>query len=132
MPKAVVYGGNEDKIKKLAVALKAFGFDCLVPSSYSEAVAMFEMDDVIVFVINETDESRKLIQTIKNFPMYRRRNIFLGLVGENLATMDRLLAFKTGVNLTINSKDIENFSYYFKKAYIEYQNFYKSFKEILT
>ncbi|HQD36456.1 MAG TPA: hypothetical protein PKV92_05095 [Thermodesulfovibrio thiophilus] len=130
MPKAVIYGKDGDKIQKILTALKSQGFNCLTVLSYDEAVLLLEMEDDIIFVINEGNDSNKLIQNITSLPMYKRRNIFLVIVGDNVPTMSRLFAFKEGLNLTVNTKDIENFSAYFKKTYLEYKNFYKNFKEL--
>lgn len=129
MPKAVVHGKEDEKIKKIMNTLKAFGFDCLPSSSLEDIIQSIELDDLNVVVVEDSENSPEVIQLLKNLPMYKRRNLFIVVFGNNLPTMDRLFAFKEGFDLTVNIKDIDNLSFYFKRSYLEYQNLYKSFKE---
>lgn len=131
MPKAVVCEKDETLSKFLTGTLKTLGFESVVPSTVEEASYTLQFDDISVFVLNEMNfnDAQRLFEEITNLPMYRRREIFFVLIGNKFATMDRFNAFTKGVNLLINIKDIQNFSLYFKRAYVEYQNLYKNFKE---
>ncbi|MEN2986154.1 MAG: hypothetical protein ABDH16_05835 [Thermodesulfovibrionaceae bacterium] len=130
MSKAIIYGKREDKIKKIIEALKIFGFECVSLSSLEDIIHSIEVDEISVIVVEESENSKEIIQTLRNLPMYKRRNLFIALWGDTLPTMDRFLAFKEGFDLLVNSKHIDNFSLYFKRSYSEYQNLYKAFKEL--
>ncbi|MCS7202904.1 MAG: hypothetical protein NZ809_00445 [Thermodesulfovibrio sp.] len=132
MSKAIIYGKREDKIKKIIEALKIFGFECVSLSSLEDIIHSIEVDEISVIVVEESENSKEIIQTLRNLPMYKRRNLFIALWGDSLPTMDRFLAFKEGFDLVVNSKHIDNFSLYFKRSYSEYQNLYKAFKEFAT
>jgi hypothetical protein len=64
--------------------------------------------------------------------MYRRRDIMLIITGQNLKTLDRLLAFAKGADLIVNTQDINNFLSFFKKSYSEHQATYRQYKELLN
>lgn len=129
MPVAAIYGKDKEKLKEIIKELKILGFDCVILLSSDKVIQALEGNDIVILVIENSDDTDNIIKLIQKLPMYKRRNMFIVMVGEDIPTMDRFFAFKEGVNLTVNYADIENFPLYFKESYLEYKNFYKQFKE---
>lgn len=136
MPKALICENNLEIQKNLALTLKTINIDSITPLSLEEALNVLETEDIAIVIVhkNFADENPKkntLIQWINNLPMYRRREIMLIIIGENLRSLDRLTAFAKGADLVINNKELDNFYPIFKRGYLEYQSRYKQYKELL-
>lgn len=136
MPKALICENNPEIQKILALAFKTINIESLIPLSLEEAFNILETEEIAIVVVNENfadekPQNNRLIQWITNLPMYRRREIMLIIVGENLKTLDRLSAFAKGADLVINTNDLNNFYPIFKRGYLEYQSIYKQYKELL-
>ncbi len=136
MPKALICENNPEIQKNLALTLKTINVEPLIPLSLEEAINTLETEDIGIVILNETfadepPQKNRLIQWITNLPMYRRREIMLIIIGDNLKTLDRLSAFAKGADLVINSKELDNFYPVFKRGYLEYQSIYKQYKELL-
>ena len=138
MTKAIICENDPAIQKNLSLILKTFNFESIMPVSLEEAINALETtDDISVVIVNETfadqkPNSNKIIQHITNLPMYQRRDIMLIITGQNLKSLDRLLAFAKGADLIINTQDINNFLSFFKRAYLEHQTTYRQYKELLN
>ncbi|MCX8034498.1 MAG: hypothetical protein N3A00_04195 [Thermodesulfovibrio sp.] len=137
MPKALICENDPEVQKNLAMTFKTLNIESIIPLSLEEALNTLETEDIAIAIVNETfanekPQKNKIIQWIINLPMYRRREIMLVITGENLKSLDRLLAFAKGANLVLNNKDLNNFYQFFKRAYLEYQSTYRQYKELLA
>jgi len=138
MTKAIICENDPTIQKNLSLILKTFNFESIMPVSLEEAINALETtDDISVVIVNENfadqkPHSNKIIQYITNLPMYRRRDIMFIITGQNLKSLDRLLAFSKGADLIINTQDINNFLSFFKRAYSEHQTTYRQYKELLN
>lgn len=138
MTKAIICENDPAIQKNLSLILKTFNFESIMPVSLEEAINALETtDDISVVIVNENfadqkPHSNKIIQYITNLPMYRRRDIMFIITGQNLKSLDRLLAFSKGADLIINTQDINNFLSFFKRAYSEHQTTYRQYKELLN
>ncbi|MEJ5227129.1 hypothetical protein [Thermodesulfovibrio sp.] len=137
MPKALLCENNLEVQKNFSAILKAINIDVVTSSTVDEAMNNLEIEDFAYVIVNENfagekPESNKIIQFVVNLPMYRRRDMMLIILGQNLKTSDRLSAFAKGANLLLNLKDLNYFLPIFKRTYLEYQAIYKQFKELLN
>ncbi len=136
MPKALICENDPEIQKILALAFKTINIESLITLSLEEAFNILETEEIAIVVVNENfadekPQNNRLIQWITNLPMYRRREMMLIIIGENLKSLDRLSAFAKGAELVINTKDLNNFYPIFKRGYLEYQSIYKQYKELL-
>lgn len=136
MLKALICENNLELQKIIALALKTLNIDSITPISLEEALSTLETEEISIVIVNEkfadeVPQKNRIIQWITNLPMYRRREIMLTIVGENLKSLDRISAFAKGADLVINSKEINNFYPIFKRGYLEYKSTYKQYKELL-
>jgi CheY-like chemotaxis protein len=135
---AIICENNPTIQKNLSLILKTFNFESITPISLEEAITVLETtDDISIVIVNETFADQKphnnrIIQYITNLPMYRRRDIMLIITGQNMKTLDRLLAFAKGADLIVNTQDINNFLSFFKRSYSEHQAIYRQYKELLN
>ncbi len=137
MPKAMICENDPDLQKNLSLIFKTVNIESILPVSLEEAMNNLELEDIEIIIVNEKfanekPQDNRIIKWINSLPMYRRREIMLIITGENLKSADRLIAFAKGANLVVNSKELNNFYAYFKKAYLEYQSTYRQYKELLN
>ncbi len=137
MPKALICENDPDLQKNLSLIFKTLNIESILPLSLEEAINNLELEDIDIIVVNEKfanekPQENRIIQWINSLPMYRRRDIMLIITGENLKSADRLIAFAKGADLVVNSKELNNFQAYFKRAYLEYQSKYKTYKDLLN
>lgn len=137
MPKALICENNSEIQKNLASTLKSLNIESIIPINLEEAFNALENEDLAIAIVNEkfadeTPQNNRIIQSIINLPIYRRREIMLVITGENLKSLDRLLAFAKCANLVLNTNDLNNFYQFFQRAYLEYQSTYKQYRELLS
>ena len=73
-----------------------------------------------------------VLHHIQLLPMHIKRRFFLCLVSEKLPSMDRLLAFRLGVNLTLNAADLDKAKIILVREMKDYGAFYKVFNDELA
>ena len=73
-----------------------------------------------------------LLQQINLLPIHVRRRFFLCALSEAVSTFDQLKAFKMGVNLILNSQDLDRAAAILKQAMKSHENSYRLFREELT
>lgn len=136
MPKALICENDPEIQKILALAFKTINIESLITLSLEEAFNILETEEIAIVVVSENfadekPQNNRLIQWITNLPMYRRREMMLIIIGENLKSLDRLSAFAKGADLVFNKKEINNLYPIFKRGYLEYQSIYRQYKELL-
>lgn len=129
MPKCIVWEKDPEIKKALSKYLTSEAIDRIFPTSKEEVLEMIDFEDVTIVVVNEQDS--EMLQKILSLPMYKRRNIFLILLSKSLQSLDRVSAFCHSVNFIVNVNDIESFPETFAKAFREYENIYRQFKELI-
>ncbi|HOV86498.1 MAG TPA: zinc-ribbon domain-containing protein [Syntrophobacteraceae bacterium] len=72
-----------------------------------------------------------LLYHIQLLPMHVRRQFFLCLLSESLPTMDRLTAFRQGVDLILNVKDLDKAKILLVRSMRDHEGFYKVFNDEL-
>lgn len=137
MPTALVCEKNTELQKILIQTFKGINFETVTPSNQEEALNYLETEDFEVVILGseffkESNGDNKIMKYLSNFPMYRRRNTMVVLIGSDLKTANRLQAFSKGVDLVINPKDLGSFLPIFRRAYSEFLSKFKKFKELLN
>lgn len=140
MARALICENKAEIQKFISSILQNYNFEILTASNINEALLHIDIESPNIIIINEAFENpnhigvkgNKLIQYIINLPIYRRRDIFLIVLVENIKTSNRLRAFLDEIDLYFNIKDLSHFQIVFKKHYFEYIAKYKEFKELLS
>ena len=82
---------------------------------------------------NSEKESENLVlHHIQLLPMHQRRQFYLCLLSRGKTTMDAKLAFRIGVNLILNVKDLDKAKVLFARLIKEHRNFYALFNSELS
>ena len=71
--------------------------------------------------------SNLVLHHVQLLPMHVRRQFFLCLLSETKPTLDAMLAFRLGVNLVLNLRDIDKAKIILARSMKEYRNFYGAF-----
>ena len=72
-----------------------------------------------------------VLQHFQLLPMHSRRHLFLCLLSEQLPTLERMLAFKHGVDMILNVRDMDKAKVLFVRAMKDHRHFYKVFADEL-
>lgn len=82
---------------------------------------------------NSENESHNLVlHHIQLLPMHLRRQFYLCLLSREKNTMDEKLAFRVGVNLILNVKDLDKAKVLFARLMKEHRGFYALFNSELS
>jgi len=72
-----------------------------------------------------------VLQHFQLLPMHSRRHLFLCLLSEQLPTLERMIAFKYGVDMILNVRDMDKAKVLFVRAMKDHRHFYKVFADEL-
>lgn len=125
---------NAETIEK---ALKEIGYRMSPARDATVAVNKIKFNRYHLIIINERFDGYSLadnpvLLNVQPMRMSERRYIFVVLIGESVRTQDPMTAFTLSVNLTVNTKDIQNLSSLLKQGIQENDGFYKIYKEALA
>lgn len=89
-----------------------------------------------LIVLNEAFEatdaaSNHVLQYLAKLPMNARRDTFVLLIGDNVRTKDRMMAYNLSVNLVVNVNDMDKLEKLLHGDLAEHEEFYRVFKESL-
>ena len=73
-----------------------------------------------------------LLQHIQLLPMHVRRQFFMCLLSQDLPTHDRLLAFRLGVDMILNVRDLNRIKLILVNAVKDHKTFYRVFNDELS
>ncbi|MGC9966899.1 MAG: zinc-ribbon domain-containing protein [Syntrophobacteraceae bacterium] len=91
--------------------------------------------DLIVLEDNynsEQDSNNLVLHHIQLLPMHQRRQFYLCLLSQEKPTLDSKLAFRMGVNLILNVRDLEKAKVMLAREMKEYRSFYSLFNAELA
>lgn len=136
MPRIVICADSQPLTEKLANSLKPLNIPIIFAQNYQQILSLLDSDEFLILLIEQNfpqrdTEEEKLLSYLSRLPMYRRRELMVILIGENLQSGNRLTAYSLNVDLVINTSDVENIATFFKRAYSEYQARFKLFREFL-
>ena len=72
-----------------------------------------------------------ILHHVQLLPMHARRTFFLCLLSVVYPTMDRMTAYRLGVDMTLNVRDLDNVKIVLPKAMKEHRSFYTVFVDEL-
>jgi CheY-like chemotaxis protein len=122
--------------ERISSALKDMGYQTTEPASIKDAIKnmRFHIYDVVILNENfdtENPDANIVLNSIANFSIGTRRQIFVALLSSRFRTMDNMTAFNKSVNVVINMKNINDISAILKRSLTDNTAFYHVFKEAL-
>ncbi len=114
----LVYGALAKSSKDIQKALSGLGLKPKPTTDSDVAIEAMRYTDfpVIVLGFDGDYEDDPVYRAVRQLPFHRRLKTFVVLVGPNLRTGDRLLAFSLSVNLAIGIKNANHFGRLFEEA----------------
>jgi predicted Zn finger-like uncharacterized protein len=121
---------------KIEQGLRQLDFYVNTAFSPKESLEKLHRNQYDMVVLEETygDGSsieNAVLQHFQLLPMHTRRHLFLCLLSEKHATLDRMAAFRLGVDMILNVGDMDKAKILFVRAIKDHKHFYKVFSDEL-
>lgn len=128
---------NAKRAEKLAQSLHELDFWVVHAARAGFALGKLHHNNYDLMILEENFDSAGIAENLvlhhmQLLPMHLRRQSFLCLLSETLPTLDTTLAFRLGVNLTMNLQDIEKAKLILARSLKEFKNFYTFFNAELN
>jgi hypothetical protein len=133
---ALVLDNDEERQGKIRAAVEELGFHFIESGSTRDAIGKMRFNQFHLIILSEGFDDQPLeyspiINSLNHTPMSYRRKTFLALIGDQLKTMDNMMAFSMSANVVVNPDDMDKLSGILKKAFAENERFYKVFVDCL-
>ena len=131
--KALVYLTDVSVYKRVEHALQQMDYYISYVQTVQQAVAKLSSNpyDMVIIddnVLNPGKGEESFYQYARSLPMYIQRTFLLCLISGQYSTLDQLTAFKLGVNLILNARDLEKTRMVFERAMRDYRKTYRAFE----
>jgi predicted Zn finger-like uncharacterized protein len=125
------------RIELIDSALRELDYFTVSASKGPYAVAKVQNNHYDVIVFEEGSDAGNgdqdlLLHHLQLLPMHTRREFFLCLLTEELPTLDHMSAFRKGVNMILNIRDLDKAKILLARVLKEHHIFYKTFRDELT
>lgn len=125
------------RAEKIARALQELDFWVVHAVRAAFALGKLHHNHYDLIVLDENFDAAKptenlVLHHVQLLPMHGRRQFFLCLLSETKPTLDAMLAFRTGVNMVLNTQDIEKAKIIFARAMKDHKAFYSVFNQELN
>jgi len=126
---ALLCVSNAKRAEKLAQSLHELDFWVVHAARAGFALGKLHLNNYDLMILEENFDSANsaenlVLHHMQLLPMHLRRQSFLCLLSETLPSLDTTLAFRLGVNLTMNLQDVEKAKLILARSLKEYKNFY--------
>ena len=133
---ALVMENDPRKSELLKKAVEELNYKYIPGQNIREAIGKIRFHDFDLVILADQFDGIELKQSpilhyLNHLSMSTRRRMFVSLIGDNLKTMDYMMAFSMSVDLVINLKDLEKAAGILKNAILDSQKFYKVFMDTL-
>ncbi len=131
---ALVCEENPKILKEIATVLEIMDYSITKAKNVREALRSMKYHIYDMVLVNETfsgsdPDANGILIYLDRLGMEVRRNIFVGLLTRQFATMDKMTAFLKSVNLIINLKDIKKIDRILSRGINEHELFYAIYKD---
>jgi hypothetical protein len=125
------------RIEQIDSVLRELDFFVVSANKGPYAVAKVKNNHYDLIVLEESFDAGNgsqnlLLRHLQLLPMHTRRELFLCLLSENMPTLDHMTAFRNGVNMTLNTRDLDKIKILIARALKEHRVFYKTFRDELA
>ena len=134
---ALLCVSNVKQADRIAQVLQELDFYVVHASRPAFALGKLHHNNYDLIILEENFDSQKtasnlVLHHVQLLPMHVRRQFFLCLLSETKPTLDAMLAFRMGVNLVLNLRDLEKAKIILARSMKEYRNFYGVFSAELA
>lgn len=121
---------------KVEQSLRQLDFYVNTAFSPKEALEKLHRTQYDMVVLDEVYGEAKpivnvVLQHFQLLPMHSRRHLFLCLLSERHLTLERMVAFRLGVDMVLNVKDLDKAKIMFVRGIKDHRHFYKAFTDEL-
>lgn len=126
---------DDEAVKKVQVALNGQPYDLTIASSPEEVTTMLQTSsqlDILLLDPNfhaHQQGGATIMRYLNMLNPARRRRVFVVVISHNYRSLDTQAAFIHGVNLVINSNDLETLPMALSKSIQEFNYLYRAFNE---
>lgn len=85
----------------------------------------------LIIGVKEKEKLEEIKRSLSKLPIDQRRRLFIIYISPHLKTLDRIQAFLYGVNLVVNSNDLENLDKILNKSMVYWEALYKPYYKAL-
>lgn len=129
---ALLCDTNVKRAERIAQALQELDFWVVHALRPAFALGKLHHNNYDLIVLEENfnadkDSENLVLHHVQVLPMHLRRQFYLCLLCRDKPTLEAKLAFRMGVNLILNPKDLDKAKVLFARAIKEYRNFYGLF-----
>jgi predicted Zn finger-like uncharacterized protein len=133
---ALLYLSEASRTEKMSDVLHQLDYHVSVAGTAKTAIKRLDQSIYQLVILDEAidvhqDPEIRVLHHLQLQPMHVRRQFFLCLLSENLPTLDRLVAFRLGVDLIINLRDLEKSKLILVRTMKDHKTFYKAFNSEL-
>jgi len=133
--RALICSSDIERAEKIERQLKQINFHVSVASNGKAAIERIHRNRLDLVILDELYGSANqgakgmLLQHIQLLPMHVRRQFFLCLISDVIPTFDHMLGFRMGVDLILNTRDLEKIKVVLVRAMKEHKHFYRVYAE---
>ncbi len=122
--------------KKIKTALENIGYHTTEAHAPKDVLKRMRFHVFDMVVVNERFGTRNpdmnnILSYLDRLTISIRRNIFVALITDRFRTMDHMAAFNKSVDLTVNSKNIDDIEKILKRGIADKESFYRILNEAL-
>lgn len=123
--------------EKIKTALDKLGYHTTEAQSTKDVIKQMRFHVFDLVVVNErfgtqNPDLNNVIQYLDRLNISIRRSIFVALITDRFRTMDQMVAFNRSVNLTVNSKNIDDIEKILRRGLADRESFYRVLNESLV
>ena len=112
------------------------GYQVTEPAAARDALKNMRFHVYDVVVVNDNfdrsgKEANAVLDYLENLSMSTRRQIFVAMISDTYRTLDNMAAFHRSVNITINTKNIDDVDKIIAQGKADNEAFYHIFRETL-
>ena len=134
---ALVMENDAQQAEKLSEGVEELGYKYVPAENTRAAIGKMRLHQFDLVILADGFDGIELGQSpvlryLNHLSMSIRRRIFVALIGDDLKTMDQMMAFVMSANLVINPKDMDKLTTVLKHAISDNEKFYKVFMDTLV
>lgn len=134
---ALVCTADTARAELLQNVLQQLDYHVVTATRAPYAVAKLHHNRYDLVLLDETFEQNTLSENlilhhVQLLPMHARRTFFLCLLSGTHPTMDRMTAYRLGVDMILNVRDLDNAKIVLPRAMKEHRSFYAIFFDELS
>lgn len=134
---ALVCSTDVSRLEMIRTAVSQLGFFVVEAEHASYAMKKFQNNRYDLVVLDECFDAPKtsdnlFLHHMQLLPMHMRRQFFLCLLSESMTSLDQMVAFRIGVDMIINVRDLDKMKIILIRGINDHKALYKLFGDELS